>query len=115
MTFPWNPGVDSAIHFTSFPSFFFLALRMFLGACGPEKSWRVICASNKSLHSCREVEGESWVVHWVESIPIGPAQRSAQGVRQKLQQILSLPREVTVPREGDNGLWVNVTTGQDRI
>ena len=88
MTFPWNPGVGlpppkPAIYFTSFPSFSFLALRMFLEACGPEKSWRVICASNKSLHSCREVEGESWVVHWVEPIPTGPAQRSAQRVRQK--------------------------------
>lgn len=65
--------------------------------------------------SGREVEGESWVPRWVESIPTGPTQSSAPGVGPPQHQTLSLSREVRILRGGDSGLWVNVTTGQDRI
>lgn len=65
--------------------------------------------------SGREVEGESWVPRWVESIPTGPIQSSAPGVGPQQHQTLSLSREVRVLRGGDSGLRVNGTTGQDRI
>lgn len=52
VTFPWNPGVGPLpppLHLFYFLPFFLLSgLRMFVEACGPEQSWRVICASNKS-------------------------------------------------------------------
>lgn len=65
--------------------------------------------------SGREVKGESWVPRWVESIPTGPMQSSALGEGPPQHQTPSLSREVRVLRGGDSWLWVNVTTGQDRI